>query len=381
MDDSKIIVKEKSYINSFRGLEVLRFVLSFAVIIWHYQHFFYPFVPFSHRELFFEKQPFFESLELFYSQGLYAVHIFWFISGLIFYLIYSERICAGKIKFNTYMLNRFSRLYPLHFVMLILVALLQHFYFAQNGNYFIYQENTVKNFVLNILFTQTWGLNKFSFNGPTWSVSIEMLVYIIFFVLAGVGFLRKGRGVIVTFIFLAFLKRYHLLFLTDDIVTCFYFFFAGCVFVYYYNIYQQNTRIQVTALATLIVTLIALLKATIIFPKVTEEITAGLDIDILLFSIIAVLSFLLLFNLKIFDRITTRSFQFIGNLTYSTYLVHFPIQLAIYIMLRPSAYSMFFSKGFFVIYMCTVFVFGKLFYEFFELPIQKIIRNKFSNTL
>jgi len=381
MSEPKTIVSSKKYINTFRGLEVLRFILSFAVIIWHYQHFFYPFVSFANRVKFFEKQPFFNSLSLFYSEGLYAVHIFWFISGLIFYTVYSERISEGKTKFNAYMLNRFSRLYPLHFLTLILVGILQYVYFSHNGNYFIYQENTIKTFFQNLLFVQSWGLNKFSFNGPTWSVSIEMLVYIVFFILAGIGFLRKSRSLILTFLFFAVLKKWELVYLTEDIVTCFYFFFAGCVFVKYFRLYQDNLKIQLVALGTAVVAYIYILKTPAFLKKLTDVITGRLDIDILLFAIIVVLSFLLFFNLRFFDRISNTYFQFLGDLTYSTYLVHFPIQLIIYLIIKPTDYTMFFSQSFFVIYMVTVFVCGKLFFNFFELPVQKLIRNRFSNLL
>ena len=377
MTDSKNVVTDKKYINSFRGLEILRFILSFAVIIWHYQHFFYPYVSFANRVLFFEKQPFFKSLSLFYSEGLYAVHIFWFISGLIFYTVYNQRISEGKIKFNIYMLNRFSRLYPLHFLTLLLVAVLQYVYYKSNGNYFIYQENTLKTFFQNLLFMQSWGVNKFSYNGPTWSVSIEILVYIVFFVLAAVGFLTKSRGLIMTFIFFAVLKKWELVYITEDIVTCFYFFFAGSLFIKFYSIYQHNIKVQLIALCTSIFAYIFILKTPPVFQKITNVVTGRLDIDILLFSIIVILSFLLIFNLRFFDKISNKYFQFFGDLTYSTYLIHFPVQLLIYIILKPTNYTIFFSESFFVFYMITVFICGKLFFNFFELPVQKLIRNKF----
>src|SRR4051812_13924211 len=111
-DESSII--NKPYINEFRGLDILRFVLSIAVVIWHYQHFFYPFVPFSSREIFLDKQPYFRYLSFFYTQGLYAVHMFWFISGIIFTKIYRPKISSHKVGLLTYLENRYSRLYPLH---------------------------------------------------------------------------------------------------------------------------------------------------------------------------------------------------------------------------------------------------------------------------
>jgi hypothetical protein len=55
MSKSEIFAPKSKYIDDFKGLEPLRFILSISVIIWHYQHFFYPFVNYENRLFFFRK--------------------------------------------------------------------------------------------------------------------------------------------------------------------------------------------------------------------------------------------------------------------------------------------------------------------------------------
>ena len=53
----------------------------------------------------------------------------------------------------------------------------------------IFENNDLYHFVLNILFISSWGLEKgMSFNQPIWSVSFELIVYILFFFETVLGF-------------------------------------------------------------------------------------------------------------------------------------------------------------------------------------------------
>jgi peptidoglycan/LPS O-acetylase OafA/YrhL len=98
--------------------------------------------------------------------------------------LYADKISRGKIGSRSFFTLRFSRLYPLHFVTLLLVLFLQHLLFNMTGEYLIYKHNDTYHFILNIFFMQSWGLESGeSFNSPSWSVSVEVLLYILFFIL------------------------------------------------------------------------------------------------------------------------------------------------------------------------------------------------------
>lgn len=80
--------------------------------------------------------------------------------------------------------DRFSRLYPLHIVTFIAVFALQWAYLSSHGSYFIYAFNDAYHAVLNVALMPAWGFEKgWSFNAPVWSVSVEVLLYATFFII------------------------------------------------------------------------------------------------------------------------------------------------------------------------------------------------------
>ena len=65
----------------FYGIEILRFISALAILIWHYQHFYF----LGDQELVTENQPFYNFFRLFYIYGFQGVYFFWCISGFIFF--------------------------------------------------------------------------------------------------------------------------------------------------------------------------------------------------------------------------------------------------------------------------------------------------------
>jgi len=369
---------KKSYLNNLKGLDLLRFFLSVSVIIWHYQHFFYPFIPYSKHELFQNQQPFFQFFKLFYTKGYYAVQVFWLISGVIFYKIYQDRISSGRVTFLQFLTNRFSRLYPLHLLTLLLTLLLQHIYLQRHSSFFIYPNNSAQAFFQHLLFVQSWGENKSSFNGPTWSVSLEIFVYFIFFCICASGFIRKTKGLLFTFFFFLMIKKWSLIFQNDDISSSIYLFFAGCILIKCYDALHDNKPAQLLTLGCLF---LCWFFTQNIYPPIEpiySRVTGFLDPDLLSFSCFIVWGFLTIFNLNIFDKVPERLFQFFGDMTYSTYLIHFPLQIIFYLYLNPTQFTLFVSPAIFISYLLIVFVVGRLVYIFFELPVQNRLRVLFS---
>ena len=372
-------MEKKSYIGHFRGLELLRFALSLIVIIYHYQHFFYPFVPIAKSDVYHFDQPFYQVLGFFYNYGYYAVQVFWLISGIIFFKIYQQKINDNKVDFKSFAVNRFSRLYPLHFLMLMSVVALQFLFQSRYGNFFVYNNNGLKEFFQNLLFVQTWGHNKFSFNGPTWSVSIEILVYIVFFVIAKSGFLSSKKSLLLTIIFFVIVKKWQLVFLNDDLTTCFYFFFCGCGFIYLYEKVRDHTKVVIASILLMCIALYIVLHPPGSLGNILDKVTGYLDINLLLISMIAVVAFLFVFSHGIFDRINNKVFQFFGDMTYSTYLIHFPLQMIFFLLLKPANYQLFLDPKIFLLYMLTVIILGRLVFIYVEVPLQAWLRNKFQS--
>jgi peptidoglycan/LPS O-acetylase OafA/YrhL len=168
------------------GIEVLRFLCALSVLIWHYDHFFFTGAfDISFAEEIRHKLPLYPLLSFFYNNGSLAVQIFWAISGFIFYWHYVQSINAGTVPFYEFFVRRFSRLYPLHFATLLIVAVWQFIYYASHQTTFIYSWNKPIWFVSQLMFASNWLTRQpVTLNGPIWSISIEILIYLSFFGIA-----------------------------------------------------------------------------------------------------------------------------------------------------------------------------------------------------
>src|ERR1700704_5409881 len=164
-------------------LDLARGIASLVIVVYHYRHFF------SDQPGHFvgdvSSLPFFRVLWPVYENGVFAVQVFFALSGFVFFFNYYDHIASGRVSAYKFFVLRFSRLYPLHFATLLYVAFLQFLFKAQIGHFFVFPANDARHFILNLLFIQQWGWKwDWSFNAPTWSVSIEVLLYVLFFVIA-----------------------------------------------------------------------------------------------------------------------------------------------------------------------------------------------------
>jgi peptidoglycan/LPS O-acetylase OafA/YrhL len=162
----------------FNALDFSRLLAACAVLFWHYQHFFVPPVAYEfhvRRSI----SPFYPQIAWLYDYGHVAVEYFWAVSGFVFAHVYLADT-GGRGRF---WLARLARLWPLHLLTLVLVAVMQGVYFGTHGTAFIYHHQDVRHFVLNLAMAQYWGIqDNQSYNGPTWSLSTEMVAYLAFWV-------------------------------------------------------------------------------------------------------------------------------------------------------------------------------------------------------
>jgi peptidoglycan/LPS O-acetylase OafA/YrhL len=342
--------------NKLLGLEALRFVAAFAVLIWHYQHF--AWLADKPVDLVTSNLPLYGVLHLFYEAGKYGVWVFWCASGFIFFWKYRDSIFDRSMRGWTFFVFRLSRLYPLHFVTLLVVAILQSVYFRSQGYFFVYQNNDVRHFFLQIFMASEWGLQRGdSFDGPIWSISIEVLVYAIFFLM--LRFVTKSAllNVVVITVCLNF---------SGQIFSCLAFFYAG-------------------GLAAIVRRSIASASCAVAIERTAWSAMAAIPVLIIwlqpqIVDWLFLLAFtpLLLFCLSC-DITVSASIQALleaaGNITYSSYLLHFPIQLMI-----ASAYAIsgnpipFYSDWFFGIFVTSTLTASYFTYRYYEAPAQALLR-------
>jgi peptidoglycan/LPS O-acetylase OafA/YrhL len=346
------------------GIELLRFASALAVLVFHYQHF--AFVGPEHSSSFVAtEQPFYSFLSLLYNYGYYGVQVFWCISGFIFFLKYGRAIPARKVGGYKFFVLRFSRLYPLHFATLLLVAALQPLYFAQHGSYFIYRLNDLPHFVLQLFMASNWvdAIDE-SFNGPIWSISIEVLAYFLFYLS-----LRYVSGSVAALLGMALAAAAVLFFKVSahPLFTCLMFFYLGCLTSVAYERCKTSPRRRVYATVAALAAIAAVTALQLV-----------MSVKSIYFLLIFTPALILLCTLYV--RATTQSAGILtaaGSVTYSSYLLHVPIQLATVTLLSSLHLTVpVYSPTVFACFILGTLVISFYCYTYFEMPAQRILRRR-----
>ena len=345
------------------GLEVVRFTCAFAVLVWHYQHFYeVEGAPTFVRAA----QPLHRLFALFYDFGLFGVQLFWGISGFIFFWKYGAAIADGLVGGMKFFWLRFSRLYPLHLVTLLLVASLQPLHAALTGAPFVYEGNSAANFLLQLGMATHWGRPMpFNFNGPIWSVSAEVFVYALFFMAVRCF---GARAWLIAAAIVASLAAM-LLGASSPALACAGFFFAGGaaakVHLHCATLADRNGPRFVAAVMFL---------SVIAGAWSTGRLGDEGALPFVLMLAMPPLLFLAAQDWPLLER-WERQIQLAGNLTYSSYLCHFPLQLGVAIAVAATGVALPVASPLFLAgYLAVTLVIARLVYERFERPAQAWIR-------
>ena len=367
--------------NKFERLYLLDFARAIAatcVVLLHYQHFY---SSDYNQQLNFVKnlQPFYNILEIFYEFGTVAVQFFFILSGFIFFMFYRERILEGVINFKNFIILRLTRLYPLHLLTLILVLAIQFFYKESYSEYFIYQSNDLENFIAHFLLIQEWGLigETASYNGPSWSISVEFFLYIIFFLIS-IFFIKNIFQSLITIIFSLLIYFFLQPVLNNLILGLLLFYIGGFTFFFYTYLkkfYKKKFFILVLIIIDIIVFGRFLNESFLNFQN-SIEFLIGNKLFILLFFIKFPLIIINLSILQLYKKNLGKNIKLLGDISYTIYLVHFPIQLLFALVIKKMLIIDFNSPFFFLIYVSTVFLVSILIYKFFELPLKDYLRGK-----
>jgi peptidoglycan/LPS O-acetylase OafA/YrhL len=332
--------------NFLRGLAAL------SVLLWHYQHYFDP----NTFEV--SQQPLYPFIKTFYLDGLFAVQLFWAISGFVLCHSYISR---ADTTWHQFFWARFSRLYPLHFITLITVAALQLINQRVLGSFRIYEYNDVKRFVLHVFFMQGWvSTDGFSFNFPSWSVSVEIVVYMMFFILLKTLKRTRLYGAVALLALWTYATT-HIgnLFFTE----CLSYFLSG-VAIWFATQTKKLLYSVSVGLATTVFTVILIERGDFSSPS-------AILISILFFT--AILDTLQIpFSHKAVVRF--------GELTYSAFLWHIPIQLVIILVFESTSapIEIYNSEAFMMVYLAAVYLTANLSFVLIESPIKLSLLKRFS---
>jgi peptidoglycan/LPS O-acetylase OafA/YrhL len=352
--------------NKLLGLEVIRFLAACGVLFVHYHHFCHidPHAP----DYGLTTYPFFRSLPFLYALGgMWAVQTFWCLSGFIFFWKYQALIANRALNFKKFFVSRFARLYPLHFVTLFIVAIGQSIYFHMTGFYFLKSLNSAPLFVGQLFMACNRTFMPESFNFPVWSVSVEVLVYLIFFIVACylTPSIRFNFFIILVFIIASFFKVQGHLHLTSLFECLLFFYTGGIAAILKKHSVLRNFPSRLVWIGAGLTPL-------------AFWFTGGFSSDDTIFLFLAIWLPILMYcasdDFKV-NGLVRKIIEVFGNMTYSSYLIHVPIQIVFAVVcfhwgIRLPVYSPLFFVG----YLCLILFLSYFIFRYFEVPMKNMIK-------
>lgn len=373
----------------FYSLDAVRGLAALTVLLWHWQHFLYAgSLDVSYRM---SDQPFYQQLSFFYHWGWIAVDFFFSLSGFIFFWLYAKSVADGTISGYKFFVMRLSRLYPLHILTLTIVIVGQWIYHSSNNEFFVYQTNDTFHLILNVFMASNWGLQDgASFNGPIWSVSVEVLLYVAFFILCSRGAARIPMLIFLVLLGMGVAK------VSPEIGRGIVSFFAGGIAFHVYNWLRQSptgnrlipTLWLVAAAAWVWVILEfqsglpSKISADILghmLPQPGQDLVIKLANKVWMYATSVLLFPMTIISLALIETrrgTLGRRVSFIGHLSYSSYLIHFPLQLLFIIVAGWLGLDreFFYTNLSFIVFIATLIPICFASYYFFELPMQSKLR-------
>jgi peptidoglycan/LPS O-acetylase OafA/YrhL len=369
-------------IDAFRGLAAM------GVVLWHWQHF-YSISGTWAANWNRADQPFFSVLRPLYEYGWMAVDLFFAVSGFVFFWLYLEPVARREIGVGKFARQRISRLYPIYFLTLLIAAGLQLLFHRATGNFFIFDANDAWHFIKSLFLVQQWlpPDESQSFNGPDWAVSIEVLLYVIFF--AGAWLKLRGPLYALIMVVLGAFVFPHDGQIARGIMG---FFMGGLVFyatAYVAARVHARTFAVAIAGAALLAWIVSVLEVYVapiqtLFqaaPAPIAHFYAANTYQIYLFGFILVVTPLTLMALALHEELfggPYARFTFLGDISYSTYMVHFPMQLtlallAVHFGWKPADFMTGLAM---ILFYGAMISLGALSYNYFERPMQSLLRGK-----
>jgi peptidoglycan/LPS O-acetylase OafA/YrhL len=368
----------------FYELDILRGVAALVVVLFHYKHFLLisDAVGFDYAHM-----PLGAILMPLYLYGQFFVEMFFAISGYVFFWLYAEAISRRRTGAGAFFLARFSRLYPLYIVTLLVVALLQ---LAYPGDDFIYKQDTPLNFVLNLFMVQQWVPYAVqSFNGPSWSISVEVFLYALFFIVCFFGWNRPWV-LAALFVIGAIIRL-----LSDptvDFLRGVPSFFQGGLIYYAVRALRRHEvwRRRVMAWLCVLLPVVWIISFARGFRSVNvlaEPGLAGTLLSVPTFLYLVLPLSLLALGLMqthwragCLSRENLHRISWIGDISYSVYLIHFPLQLAIMLGLSGLSLSarlaIFGSPLSLLAFMALASGLGWLSFHYLEMPARHYLSKR-----
>lgn len=284
--------------------------------------------------------------------GWLFVDMFFVLSGYIFAHVYLGRGLLGKGReLADFCVARFARLYPLHLLMLLVTAAL----------FWAKPDNTIVAFGAHLLMLQALATPVAqTFNGPTWSLTVEVACYLLFALGAAAGprGLRLVTGFAIllgTALILLHAESYGP-FARDNFPRGLLGFFLGQVL---WHRRRQLHRVPGWLLAALVVGG---------FAMPPTWLGAILPLALIAFPALLVLGLRLPF-------LESRALVWLGDRSYAIYLVHLPVRDLMLELHGPFGANQAETAAVWCGFVVATLVLSDLSLRLVEVPARRVIRN------
>ena len=358
----------------FYLLDMFRGIGALAVLFWHWPNFLRSgdgYLP-DHS---IDELPFYSATSFLYNQGWLGVHLFFALSGMVFYLVYSDRVTSGAERAYPFFVKRFSRIYPLAILTTLYFFLIQNTCMSIDPDYFKFQGNDTKNFLVSIFLLQAWGIGDlYSFNVNEWSISVEMFLYIVFFCVCRYSRLMT---VLLLVLFSSFIMFHDHIgqfsFVNFRIVIGTIGFFAAGAGYYCYLKIKVSTSVRQW---TWLLGLINLLLWVGIFIAYRRFEVNFYTYAVSVFVFPLMILWLSLIDLR--NKYLVNTAKFFGDMSYPFYLIHYPLQVTFVAVTTYLGFSreIYFSPWMFMLFMVILLGLCMLSFHCFEKPLQRWLRAK-----
>lgn len=276
------------------NLQVLRAFAAISIVFLHIMYY---------SMMFKFNSPF---LKFFYGWGLYGVDLFFVLSGFIIYHIQIN----NNYSWFEFLKRRIVRVFPIYFILTILVSITHLIY----SNFYLSLELTKKFFFSSIFFLSKILAYEYPIIRHGWTLEFEMYFYLAFSFLV---FFRKKPSLIWLFliILLLIISINNIIFLE---------FYIGVLISYFF---QKKIIINLNyAKFIFFIGIFFLLIGSIFREKILSEISVG-SYRIFFY---AMPSALILIGALYLKQIKNKFLIFLGNSSYSIYLMHIFVIAALY---------------------------------------------------
>ncbi|WP_022755102.1 acyltransferase family protein [Butyrivibrio fibrisolvens] len=310
--------------------------------------------------------------------GWMSVELFLMISGFLFWIRYSEKIAQGNMSFSEFLKKRIVRIFPTMWLAMLITVVLQLIYIKITGQWFIIHNNSLMELIFSF-----GGMENFwtpqSWNAPAWTISLLITCWTIFFYVV-----QKSGGVTsrqicscivlimigITIVFSPPEKYYPLI--NTTFARGYISFFAGGIIGIIYMKYGLPMLKHVGTVMVLV---------NIIFwglfwisdGAINWE-PCGVTVPLIVWTTVLIIT---LVNKAIIKLLSTAPFQYLGNISFSLYLMNFPLEIIIKIIEIKGHIQIDYSSGWFLLFnsIYQILVGGAVYY-LYELRFSTYVTKK-----